>query len=1339
MDITAAHFPDAQHVEAVQRALWADRAAVMVGAGMSRNAEPRRAGGATMPVWSDLARLLIDRLYPPGRAADRHREALRGQASATSAALRLAEEFAVTFGRPALDDLILEATPDGEFAPGGLHRSLLELPWADVLTTNYDTLLERAAAEGLGQRYSVVRCPEEIPGAARPRIVKLHGSLPSNRPFVLTEEDFRTYPRKFAPFVNLAQQAVMENAVCLLGFSGDDPNFLYWTGWVRDHLGGHAPNVYLCGLLELSGSQRLLLNARNVTPIDLSPLFPRDRHPDAAARNREALGWLLRTLAAGRPYSPLEWPTPPRGAAAGVGHLVSGVSAAGSTPVEEPRKPPDRATSKAATPEQIVDGLLEVITLWRHNRSVYPGWLVAPSGVRHNLWFNTVRWPEHVLVTLPHMTPTQRLEALSELNWRLETALLPIWSSLLPAYQQALEAVNPSPEDVTDLPAATLTLTATTSAEHDWAAIRRRWLELAFGLLRSHREERQAGPFEQWSRRVNRISDLDGDARARLCYERCLFALGNSDDQSACDRMAEWPQDARDPFWAVRRAAVLAEVGRAGEALVVAEGALGRLQTGNQGRIPELSREGWALSLVLALRRNADIFASGSVADNLAERAAARGRYRQLAPHGCSPEEITDYLESRLDQPVPCEEPQGEVTAAFQPGAATRSTHSGGQVFGKLLPAYQYLRLTEEAARPPQFGVVSIGKETLLRVAEWFAEHDAVRTTSLMFRLGEEKLVNGYLSRHRVAALPVEVVAGMMASARRAIDQAVSNLADKFPRTDRGERAESLLKTGADILARLLTRNGDEALSDSWLLAATIYKNPKVAASVSGYEHVKQLYKSLIATSSPAEVERRVLELLLLPLPGEPDFAVRMADHWPEPSEMAIDALGRPALKFAGHEWKAVKARLFHLTSTALRYLKVLAFTRLYVLAVNSALTGKECRKLGRVYWAEELNEYGLPSAAWGLSTSWFALHLPPPAGAKPIDRVKASLLSAPTANVHEGIVWTEVTLRLFLKVTALPHLRGDDAPGRLIDWTAEEADRLFTIVEAWWAAHACEVADPADSVAFARRLFGGTSDEHLSLLCDVVRTVILPRVRGRRKLTPRILSWIEQVRTAKLPVGSVLPATLWLRPGGVGEVASGLRGSSPTQGGNSSCPPSGASSSGSSPAPRRLRSASPAYLACRPTSSGRWGRPWRSAGLTRWPSLSTPRTTFCAGSGQTLTRSSFSRCWWGSNTCSENLPTGKRRGSAGAFGTRTCRACDNSRPDWRGACPSTARPTPLPLGRGWRRPQTTPCQKCGGPPRRLRRGARSSAVESLRSIDHAVRGNTHYLVAPRPRSANIR
>jgi hypothetical protein len=110
----------------------------------------------------------------------------------------------------------------------GRCTRLLELPWVEVFTTNYDTLLERAAEGIVGRAHYTVTCREDIPQSKilnRRRIVKLHGSFPSQRPFIFTEEEYRRYPSDFAPFVNLVRQSLLENVFCLVGFSGDDPNF----------------------------------------------------------------------------------------------------------------------------------------------------------------------------------------------------------------------------------------------------------------------------------------------------------------------------------------------------------------------------------------------------------------------------------------------------------------------------------------------------------------------------------------------------------------------------------------------------------------------------------------------------------------------------------------------------------------------------------------------------------------------------------------------------------------------------------------------------------------------------------------------------------------------------------------------------------------------------------------------------------------------------------------------------------------------------------------------------------------------------------------------------------
>jgi SIR2-like domain len=143
-----------------------------------------------MPNWSDLAKALCDQLYP---ASDgERREAAMREAQATSGFLRLAQEFEAEFGRIALNERIRALVPDADYDPDDLHRRLLTLPWSDVFTTNWDTILERACRDVFDRAYDVIRTVSEIPVAIRPRIVKLHGSFPAHEPFIFTEEDYRT-------------------------------------------------------------------------------------------------------------------------------------------------------------------------------------------------------------------------------------------------------------------------------------------------------------------------------------------------------------------------------------------------------------------------------------------------------------------------------------------------------------------------------------------------------------------------------------------------------------------------------------------------------------------------------------------------------------------------------------------------------------------------------------------------------------------------------------------------------------------------------------------------------------------------------------------------------------------------------------------------------------------------------------------------------------------------------------------------------------------------------------------------------------------------------------------
>ncbi|WP_406240124.1 hypothetical protein ACF3NX_14465 (plasmid) [Acetobacter orientalis] len=144
-------FPDEPHIKRIAAALWsrepAGTAALLVGAGFSRNAIPKRPSAGIMPGWNDIYTTMVEQLYPGDSTSDimgreGPREWLLKQIGATSAYLRVAEEFEAQFGRGALDKLILQYVPDQQFKPGNLHRMLVELPWADIMTTNWDTLID---------------------------------------------------------------------------------------------------------------------------------------------------------------------------------------------------------------------------------------------------------------------------------------------------------------------------------------------------------------------------------------------------------------------------------------------------------------------------------------------------------------------------------------------------------------------------------------------------------------------------------------------------------------------------------------------------------------------------------------------------------------------------------------------------------------------------------------------------------------------------------------------------------------------------------------------------------------------------------------------------------------------------------------------------------------------------------------------------------------------------------------------------------------------------------------------------------------------------------------------
>lgn len=171
---------------------------------------------------------------------------------------------------------------------------LLKLNWNDVITTNWDTILEQANRQGV-LKYEIVKSAKQLKNANHRRIIKINGTLRDedekekmiyefdgchDHLYVITTDDFKTYSRKHEAFSNFMKVKFLEDSFCLFGFSGNDPNFKYWINEIKNIMtkGGdtEAPNaIFLINYdnKELSDEDKQFFYNNFVINIPLSKLI----------------------------------------------------------------------------------------------------------------------------------------------------------------------------------------------------------------------------------------------------------------------------------------------------------------------------------------------------------------------------------------------------------------------------------------------------------------------------------------------------------------------------------------------------------------------------------------------------------------------------------------------------------------------------------------------------------------------------------------------------------------------------------------------------------------------------------------------------------------------------------------------------------------------------------------------------------------------------------------------------------------------------------------------------------------------------------------------------------
>ncbi|AFK72740.1 hypothetical protein YSA_11014 [Pseudomonas putida ND6] len=533
MNVDVNQLADFAALKKLAAALWQQDgtfhgAAIMVGAGFSRSAATSGNPAQKMPLWFELCKQMGEEL-----------------GSSSSDPLRLAEEYQAFFGPQSMHDNLKTAVNDQAFQPGALHDDLLRLPWSEVLTTNWDTLLERAAAALPERVYNVVRKQEDLASARSPRIVKLHGTIVHDNHLVFTQEDYRRYPARYAAFVNYARQVFIENELCLLGFSGEDPNFLAWAGWVRDHLAGHARRIYLVGALGLNAAKRKYLESINIAPIDLAPLVA--DYDDRELAHREATKLFLQALVSLEPKAESAWsPT----------YL--------NQPIQQNKH------IDALLREQNYKWFEDSLATLQADRNSYPGWLVLPSHLQDRV-LEQASFHAFSASNLRQLPEQLRARLIYERIWRGYLAHDPLdaeFSKLL--LDTVLDEQSP--------------------------LSKRERLEGAVLLLKNQRWA------DDVSNSCSRVEDFIesnakhwSDAANEMAYYRAIQARDAFDYEALqvqCDRIS-----IDEPWWKLRKASLLVELGTPNEAnLLVAQAYRELLVLHHQNRrsLFLLSRLAWA-------------------------------------------------------------------------------------------------------------------------------------------------------------------------------------------------------------------------------------------------------------------------------------------------------------------------------------------------------------------------------------------------------------------------------------------------------------------------------------------------------------------------------------------------------------------------------------------------------------------------------------------------------------------------------------------------------------------------------------------------------------------------
>ena len=495
---------------------------------------------------------------------------------------------------------------------------------------------------------------------------------------------------------------------------------------------------------------------------------------------------------------------------------------------------------------------------------MYPGWLTLPGFNRHDVSMNTDSWSSEILRFIELLAPVERLQMVRELVWRKKILLEPFQPNLLKASESTLAMFDCHNRTVDgkEVPNA------------DWKTVREHWRNIAIQLLVEYRLNYDEQAFGRLIEDLRKFADEDPEVQQYILHEQCLWTLYELDFTELSSLLTDWQTENCDPAWAIRKSAILSEMGRADEAEQLRRQATEtiRAMPPDEQSLAGPSREGWAILPTSSWHT----------------RQTIAGRLDELAALKCDAAHEWDLVTRGINRSRQEEDPP-----SFDVG--TRAVrHTFYSNYDQLVTAYRAIRLAEVAGLPPLVAILheffddqppvrlptDVAASTLKQSADKLVEWNHTLAIRLALRTCSshtDATLGRVLTRARTANLTTQQAENLAQSCRKAIASATTNL--QIP------ALWSRFDVAIEALSRLLVRLPIDQVEAIFEQALELCQNQQLAKGT-GWTPIRHLLHRSWESLPTEHRDLRAIDLLNAPITGL-DGPSPLSEHfWPDPAEV---------------------------------------------------------------------------------------------------------------------------------------------------------------------------------------------------------------------------------------------------------------------------------------------------------------------------------------------------------------------------------------------------------------------------------------------------------------------